>query len=56
MLPAYVEIMLAVDDLEAARDGCRELASLAEGHEGGALEAGEPESPPKKSSRKKADK
>ena len=39
LLPAYVEVMLAVDDLDAARGACRELASLAEGHPGGALEA-----------------
>jgi ATP/maltotriose-dependent transcriptional regulator MalT len=38
-LPAYVEIMLAVDDLEAARDACRELESIAEGYETGSLGA-----------------
>lgn len=39
LLPAYVEIMLAVGDLAAARDGSCQLASLAEGHEQGALGA-----------------
>jgi DNA-binding CsgD family transcriptional regulator len=38
-LPAYVEIMLAADDLAAARDASSELKSLAEGHERGALGA-----------------
>jgi DNA-binding CsgD family transcriptional regulator len=39
VLFAYVEIMLAVDDVEAARDACRELESIAEGQETGALGA-----------------
>jgi DNA-binding CsgD family transcriptional regulator len=39
ILPAYVEIMLFVDDLEAARDACGELDALAAGHDDGALEA-----------------
>jgi DNA-binding CsgD family transcriptional regulator len=39
LLPAYVEIMLAVDDREAARGACRELESIAEGHGTGALGA-----------------
>jgi DNA-binding CsgD family transcriptional regulator len=39
VLPAFIEIMLAVDDLRAARAACEELASLAEGHEDGVLEA-----------------
>jgi DNA-binding NarL/FixJ family response regulator len=39
ILPAYVEIMLSVDDLEAARVACGELDSLADGHEDDALEA-----------------
>ena len=39
LLPAYVEIMLAADDLSAARDASDELGSLAEGHEQGALGA-----------------
>jgi DNA-binding CsgD family transcriptional regulator len=39
LLPAYVEVMLAAGDLAAARDGSGELASLAEGHEQGALGA-----------------
>ena len=38
-LPAYIEIMLAVDDVDAARGACRELDSLADGHEAGALGA-----------------
>ena len=39
LLPAYVEIMLAVGDIEAARGASRELESLAEGHEADALGA-----------------
>jgi DNA-binding CsgD family transcriptional regulator len=39
LLPAYVEIMLADGDLDAARDASRELESLARGHEGDALGA-----------------
>jgi DNA-binding CsgD family transcriptional regulator len=39
MLPAYVEIMLAVDDLDAAREACGELESIARGQESGALGA-----------------
>ena len=40
LLRAYVEIMLAVDDREAARDACDELDQLAEGDDdGGALGA-----------------
>jgi DNA-binding NarL/FixJ family response regulator len=31
LLPAYVEIMLAVGDLAAAREGCRELEQVAQG-------------------------
>ena len=38
-LPAYVEIMLAVGDLEAARGASADLGRLAEGFEGGALGA-----------------
>ncbi|MGH2803687.1 MAG: helix-turn-helix transcriptional regulator, partial [Thermoleophilaceae bacterium] len=38
-LPAYVEVMLAVGDLDAARGACRELERVAEGNEGGALAA-----------------
>ena len=34
LLPAYVEIMLAVGDAPAARSGCSELQGLAERHEG----------------------
>ena len=33
ILPAYVEIMVASDDLEAAVGACGELESLARGHE-----------------------
>ena len=33
LLPAYVEIMAAVGDLKAAREGCAELGSIAEGEE-----------------------
>jgi DNA-binding CsgD family transcriptional regulator len=39
LLPAYVEIMLAVDDLDAARKGCAQLESIARGQESGALGA-----------------
>jgi DNA-binding CsgD family transcriptional regulator len=39
VLPAYIEIMLAVDDVEAASAACHELELIAEGHETGALGA-----------------
>src|SRR6188472_3318320 len=39
VLPAFVEIMLAVGDLDAARTASGELEPLAEGHERGALGA-----------------
>ena len=39
ILPACIEIMLAVDDVEAARGACHELESIAEGQEAGALGA-----------------
>ena len=39
LLPAYVEIMLAVDDLEEARSACGELESIAAGSEAEALTA-----------------
>jgi DNA-binding NarL/FixJ family response regulator len=39
LLPANVEIMLAVGDVEVARRACRELAEIAEGSEGGMLGA-----------------
>ena len=39
LLPGYVEIMLAVGDVPAAAEASRELGSLAEGHEQGALGA-----------------
>jgi DNA-binding CsgD family transcriptional regulator len=39
ILPAYVEIMVAIDDLEAAGAACDELESLARGHESDRLTA-----------------
>ncbi len=39
LLPAFVEIMLAVGDVAAARGACSELESVAEGHETDALGA-----------------
>jgi DNA-binding NarL/FixJ family response regulator len=39
LLPAHVEIMLAVGDLEAARAASAELDAFAKGNDGGALEA-----------------
>jgi DNA-binding CsgD family transcriptional regulator len=39
LLPAYVEIMLAAGDLEAARRGADELAQVAAGHAVGVLPA-----------------
>jgi DNA-binding CsgD family transcriptional regulator len=39
LLPAYVEILLAADDVDAARSACDELDALAAGHEGGVLSA-----------------
>ena len=39
LLPAQVEIMLAVADLDAARAGSAELDAFAQGQDGGALEA-----------------
>ena len=39
LLAAYVEIMLAVGDLEEARSACRELGEIAEGYESGMLAA-----------------
>jgi ATP/maltotriose-dependent transcriptional regulator MalT len=39
MLPAYVEILLVVGDVEGARDACRELETTAEKFETGALRA-----------------
>jgi tetratricopeptide (TPR) repeat protein len=39
LLPAFIEIMLAVDDIEAARGACRELESIAAGQVRGALGA-----------------
>jgi DNA-binding CsgD family transcriptional regulator len=38
LLPAYVEIMLAVGDVQEARDACGELEEIAAGHEGGMLD------------------
>lgn len=39
LLPAYVEIMLAAGDLEAARSACRELEAIAERFDAGVLGA-----------------
>jgi DNA-binding CsgD family transcriptional regulator len=39
LLPAYVEIMLALGDTEAARGACAELKRIADGQEGGVLGA-----------------
>ena len=39
LLSACIEIMLAVGDVDAARQACHELELIAEGHEGGALGA-----------------
>jgi DNA-binding CsgD family transcriptional regulator len=39
LLPAYVEIMLAVGDIEEARSACRELEEISVGHERGMLAA-----------------
>jgi DNA-binding CsgD family transcriptional regulator len=39
LLPAYIEIMLAVGDLQTARSACAELEELAARHSGGALDA-----------------
>jgi DNA-binding NarL/FixJ family response regulator len=33
LLPAYIEIMMAIDDLQAAEEGCAELDSIAEAEE-----------------------
>jgi ATP/maltotriose-dependent transcriptional regulator MalT len=35
LLPAYVEIMLALGEAEEARGACRQLDEISEGHEGG---------------------
>ena len=39
LLPAFVEIMLAVGDVDAARDASAELHAITEGHEDGVLGA-----------------
>jgi DNA-binding CsgD family transcriptional regulator len=39
LLPAYVEIMLAANEVEAARSACRQLEEVAERHGSEALEA-----------------
>jgi len=39
LLPAFVEVMLEAGDPRAAQSACRELERIAEGQEGGALEA-----------------
>jgi DNA-binding CsgD family transcriptional regulator len=37
LLPAYVEVMLAVDDVDEARRACRELDEITRGNESGML-------------------
>jgi DNA-binding NarL/FixJ family response regulator len=37
LLPAYIEVLLAADDVDAARSACDELDELAAGHEGGGV-------------------
>ena len=39
LLPAYAEIMLAVDDIEEARSACRELGEIAAGSGSAMLDA-----------------
>ena len=39
LLPAYVEIMLAIGDVEEARSACRELEEISAGHESDMLGA-----------------
>jgi DNA-binding CsgD family transcriptional regulator len=39
LLPAFVEIMLAVGDVEEAREACSELREISRGHENGMLGA-----------------
>jgi DNA-binding CsgD family transcriptional regulator len=39
LLPAFIEVMLAVDDVEEARSACRELEEIASDYEGGMLAA-----------------
>ena len=39
LLPAHIEIMLAVGDVDEARGACRELEEIAEAYEGGMLGA-----------------
>ncbi len=39
LLPAYIEIMLAVDDLDEARRGRQELEEITEGYRGGTMGA-----------------
>src|SRR5215216_5031372 len=39
LLPAYTEIMLAVDDVEEAHNACRELGEIAAGSESAMLGA-----------------
>jgi DNA-binding CsgD family transcriptional regulator len=39
LLPAYVEIMLALGDVEEAHSACRELEDISEGHESAVLGA-----------------
>jgi DNA-binding NarL/FixJ family response regulator len=39
LLPAYVEIMLAVDEIEQAREACRELEEISESHRSSVVDA-----------------
>jgi DNA-binding CsgD family transcriptional regulator len=39
LLPAYAQITLDQADIDAAREACAEIATLAEGHRGGAFDA-----------------
>jgi DNA-binding NarL/FixJ family response regulator len=39
LLPAFIEIMLAAEDVETAREGCRELEEIAAGYESAMLAA-----------------
>src|ERR671916_3346315 len=39
LLPAYVEIMLAIGDIQEARSACRELHEISAGHESAVLGA-----------------
>jgi ATP/maltotriose-dependent transcriptional regulator MalT len=39
LLPAYIDVMLAAGEVEAARDGCRELEQIARAHRSDQLRA-----------------